>query len=73
MRILEAAGVRIAGCYLDDILIAGKTREECQRNLETTVKIMRRLGIPANDKTVLPQVPEKGIVFLGVHVHTSDM
>ena len=73
VRILEAAGVRIVGCYLDDLLIAGKTQEICQRNLDKTLQIMKSLGIPANEKTVQPQAPEKGIVFLGVHVRTADM
>ena len=73
VRILEAAGIRIVGCYLDDLLIAGETQEVCQRNLDKTLQIMKRLGIPANEKTVQPQAPEKGIVFLGVHVRTADM
>ena len=34
---------------------------------------MRRLGIPARDKTKPPCSPQDGIVFLGIHIRTSDM
>lgn len=73
VRILKAAGVRVVGCFIDDILIAGKDQLECQRSLDKAIAIMRRLGIPANEKTVLPKSPSEGIVFLGVHIRTSDM
>ena len=72
-RTLEAAGIRVAGCFLDDILIAGKSKEECEASLKKAMSIMKRLGIPANDKTVPPQSPEVGITFLGIHIRTSDM
>ena len=73
VRILKAAGVRVIGCFIDDLLIAGKTRLECQQALDKAIDTMRRLGIPANEKTVLPRSPNEGIVFLGVHIRSSDM
>ena len=73
VRILKAKGVRVVGCFIDDLLIAGKTQEECQEALDTAIDTMRRLGIPANEKTVLPRSPNEGIVFLGVHIRTADM
>ena len=73
VRILKAAGVRVIGCFIDDLLIAGSTQSECQKALDTAIDIMRRLGIPANEKTVQPCSPNKGIVFLGVHIRSSDM
>ena len=63
----------MVGCFIDDLLIAGRTRQECQKALDTAIDTMRRLGIPANEKTVPPQSPNEGIVFLGVHIRTSDM
>lgn len=72
-RILEAAGIRVVGCYLDDLLIAGSSQKICQQSLQKAIGIMKSLGIPANEKTVPPQAPEKGIVFLGVHIRTSDL
>lgn len=73
VRMLEAQGVRVAGCFLDDLLLAGSSEEECERALAVTIATMRRLGIPANEKTVPPQSPRDGITFLGVHIRTSDM
>ena len=73
VRILEAAGVRVVGCFLDDLLIAGRSQAECQAALDKAITIMRELGVPANDKTVAPRSPAQGIVFLGVHIRTSDM
>ena len=72
-RILEAAGVRVVGCFLDDLLIAGSSREECQAALDKAIRIMLKLGIPANEKTILPRSPREGIVFLGVMIRTEDM
>ena len=73
VRILKKAGVRVVGCFLDDLLIAGRTRKLCQRALNKARSIMKRLGLPANEKTIPPRSPEEGIVFLGVHIRTADM
>ena len=73
VRILKQAGVRVVGCFIDDLLIAGATQELCQQALDKAMSIMQRLGLPANEKTVLPRSPDKGIVFLGVHIRTADM
>lgn len=73
VRILTKSGVRVVGCFLDDLLIAGASKQECQAALDEAIKIMKRLGLPANDKTIPPKSPEEGIVFLGVHIRTSDM
>ena len=73
VRILETSGVRVVGCFLDDILIAARSEAKGLEALAKTIKIMAKLGIPANEKTVPPQPPHKGIVFLGVHIRTSDM
>ena len=72
-RTLEAAGIRVAGCFLDDILIAAKSKRKCEQALAKAISIMKKLGIPANEKTVPPQAPEVGITFLGIHIRTSDM
>ena len=73
VRILKKAGVRVVGCFIDDLLIAGRTRKLCQRALNKAISIMQKLGLPANEKTVLPKSPDEGIVFLGVHIRTADM
>ena len=73
VRILESNGVRVVGCFIDDILIAAESKEKCAAALERAINIMMKLGVPANEKTVPPQSPEQGIVFLGMHIRTSDM
>lgn len=69
-RILKAAGVRVVGCFVDDILIAGGSQSECHKMLNIAKSIMSRLGVPANDKT---KGPTQDIVFLGVRISTRDM
>ena len=71
-RILESFGVSVAGVYLDDFLIRGKTKQECKRNLEKAIAVLTALGLPPNDKTQGPCSPEEGIVFLGVRIRTKD-
>ena len=73
VRILEAAGIRVVGCFIDDLLIAGGSQEECKEALEKAMKIMEKLGIPSNEKTVGPKSPSEGIVFLGVYIQTKEM
>ena len=73
VRILEAEGIRVVGCFLDDLLIAASTKQQCQKALDKAQEMMGRLGIPANEKTIPPQAPDEGIVFLGVHIRTADM
>lgn len=63
----------MVGCYIDDLLFAGSSEQECRQALDTAIAIMARLGIPANEKTVLPKSPRQGIVFLGIHIRTEDM
>ena len=72
-RILEAAGIRVLGCFLDDILIGGDTEQECKEALAKAMQIMEKLGIPSNEKTVGPKSPSEGIVFLGVYIQTKEM
>mgnify|MGYP003327780229 CR=1 FL=1 len=73
VRIFEADGIRVLGCFIDDILIAGSSKEDCQRALSKALRIMESLGLPANDKTEGPMSPSEGIVFLGVHVQPAHM
>ena len=73
VRILESEGIRVVGCFLDDLLIAGATKDECEFAWRRAKEIMAELGIPANEKAVPPQAPRVGITFLGVHIRTADM
>ena len=71
-RILESFGVSVAGVYIDDFLIRGRTKEECEQALKKAIAILTALGIPPNDKTQGPCSPEEGITFLGVRIRTCD-
>ena len=44
-----------------------------QRVLDTAIDIMKRLGIPTNEKTEGPNSPQEDLVFLGVHICTETM
>ena len=71
-KILESFGVSVAGVYLDDFLIRGATREECEASLRKPKAVLAALGIPPNDKGQGPCAPEEGITFLGVRIKTAD-
>ena len=72
-RILEAEGIRVIGCFLDDILIGDDSKQKCKEALKKAMQIMEKLGIPSNEKTVGPRSPSEGIVFLGVYIQTNEM
>ena len=38
VRILTKSGVRVVGCFLDDLLIAGASKQECQAALDKAIK-----------------------------------
>ena len=71
-RILESFGVSVAGVYIDDVLIRGATKQECEQALRTTKAVLTALGIPPNEKTQGPCAPDEGITFLGVRIKTDD-
>ena len=71
-RILEAHGVSVAGCYVDDLLLRGRTKEECQRAIAIAERVASKLGIPLNDKTRGPCAPSEGITYLGLRIRTDD-
>ena len=72
VRILRSFGVDVAGVYLDDLLVRGATKAECQRSMELAQTILAALGIPTNEKSQGPCSPAEGIDFLGVHICTLD-
>ena len=72
VRILRACGVDVVGVYIDDILIRGATRQECQRSMQRACEVLKSLGIPTNDKAPGPCSPDDGIIFLGMKVCTAD-
>lgn len=71
-RIFRAFGINVAGTYIDDFLLAGKTQEQSMRSYLLARSISKALGLPMNDKGQEPRSPEEGVVYLGVHIRTVD-
>ncbi|MEW8548535.1 MAG: reverse transcriptase domain-containing protein [Candidatus Thiodiazotropha sp.] len=58
--------------YIDDSLLLGDTKEECQNNVTATVSLMTDLGFIIHEKkSVL--VPTKTITFLGNNIDSDKM
>ena len=72
VRILRAHGVEVVGVYIDDILVRGSTKSECERSLRRACEVLASLGIPTNEKTQGPCSPQQGIVFLGMRISSAD-
>ena len=72
VRILRTYKVDVAGIYLDDLLIRAPSRRAAKRMLKTALRIMKRLGLPANAKIQGPCAPWEGAVYLGILVRTDD-
>ena len=70
-RILRSFGIRIAGVYLDDILLCAKSKGLLQQAIAICESICAKLGLALNDKTTGPCSPEEGIKFLGIIVRTD--
>ena len=49
-RILESFGVSVAGVYIDDFLIRGATKAECEQALRKATAILTALGIPPKQR-----------------------
>ena len=72
VRILEAHGIGVAGCMMDDILLYRNDGDAAALNaqLRQAEQIMERLGLPSNDKT---QPASRDIVYLGYLISTTGM
>lgn len=57
--------------YLDDFLVVGKSKEECNNHLNNLMTLVRRLGFSINYGKV--SAPTKRIVFLGIVLDTEKM
>ncbi len=50
-------------CYLDDILIGGSTKEECEKNLITVVERLKKFNVRINQKKC--QLFKSKVLYLG--------
>ena len=62
----------VSSGYLDDTFIQGDTREICEKNVEVTIELLRRLGFYVHiDKSVT--VPQQELEHLGFILNAKDM
>ena len=66
-RIFESFGIKVAGVYIDDILLRAKSKKKLEQDMELAEKIASALGLPFNDKTV---GPAQKLTYLGVQIDT---
>lgn len=68
---LRKRGVKIVA-YIDDFLIFGNSKIECQEALQLTINLLQRLGLVINwEKSQL--IPSKICKFLGVIINSDRM
>ena len=67
-RIFESFGIKVAGVYIDDILLRARSKEQLKHDMELAERIASDLGLPFNDKTV---GPEQRLTYLGVQIDTK--
>ena len=65
---LRSRGIRSI-FYLDDILIVGSTKEECQANLQLALTLLQDVGFLVNHKKS-HLVPSQDFIFLGLRWDT---
>ena len=61
---LRSRGIRVL-FYLNDILVIGKTKEECEKNLKTVLDLLQSLGFLINWKKS-NLAPSQRFLFLGL-------
>ena len=57
--------------YLDDFLIVGRTREECQQAFDTLFQLLLDLGFQVSPTKLVP--PCQQLTFLGVQINTVTL
>ena len=58
--------------YIDDALLIGKTRNECELNVQARIDLCNELGFTINQKKSLLH-PNKRVEFLGFILDSSNM
>lgn len=71
LRCLHRRGFTTSLVYLDDFLVLGKNRRECQEAQLTLISILRSLGFYISWKKCV--APTQVITFLGIEFNSLDM
>ena len=67
-RIMERRGYQSIIVYLEDFLVIGKTKDECQQAFSALLHLLRNLGFQISWHKVIG--PTQKLVFLGVELDT---
>ena len=68
-RMMERRGFKTIVVYLDDFLVIGETKEECQQAFSTLLQLLIDLGFQISCRKVIG--PTEKLVFLGVELDAS--
>ena len=71
VRMMACRGFCAVVNYLDDFLIIGRTKEECQPGLVTLINLLHYLGFNVSWRKVVS--PTQHITFLGIELDSSTM
>lgn len=67
-RMMAKRGYHDIVVYLDDFLVVGATREECEQAYETLLALLQELGFTISTHKLVP--PTQRLTFLGVQLDT---
>ena len=61
----------LSSLYIDDFYLQGSSYEECERNVTSTFKLLKKLGFEISDKSMMQ--PTKNLEHLGFILNSTDM
>ena len=64
-------GIPSTACYLDDVLISGRTREECAENTDRVLERLRKHGIRVNSEKC--KFFQKSVRYLGHEISSKGL
>lgn len=70
-KMLSRQNINNVIVYLDDFLIIGETKEQCNQNLLSTIRLLRYLGFAINYNKVIG--PSQNLTFLGIVLDSVSM
>ena len=71
VRMMARRGFHSIVNYLDDFLIVGKTKAECQQGLLALIRLLHSLGFNVSWKKVV--APCQRVTFLGIELDSTTM
>ena len=69
VRMMHRQGHNKVMCYLDDFLLIGDTKTECQKSMDKLLQLLHKLGFTINWSKVV--YPTQNIDFLGININST--